>query len=180
VSCLTPVLGAGAEIFHMCWLHFEGDNAALNFDRARALLYGTMPVADLGLERAPRPATGCLGTHTKWCQCYYFSESAFSRYRETLDGVVLSRPGRLMLCVNSLSPQASRFRASSMARAFSESMVDPDRWERHRIAFILDPTIDRQDHATCLEYLRQKYHTGPLVAAPGTLSASGQGTPLGR
>jgi hypothetical protein len=173
----APGPSTSAEPFHLSWVLFHGDNAALEADRARARLYGTVALAELGLAGQHRAGPAPLGNHPRCHQCYYYANSAFSRHRDTLDAVVLSRPGRLILCINSLSSKASRFRASSMARAFSESLVDPDRWERSRIAFILDPAFDRQNDALCLEHLRHKYGTGPLVVMRESLPASGDASP---
>ncbi len=154
----------GPEPFHLGWIQFEGENADREFDAARARLYGTVPIADCSLVVEPR-AEGLLPeARTRCRQCYYFVEGAFARHRDALDAVLLSRPSRLMLCLNSLSSKATRFRASSMARAFSGSLVDPDRWEKSRIAYVLDAQVDRTDQPACLEHLRQKYHTGPLIA----------------
>jgi hypothetical protein len=163
----------GGEIFHLSWVLFDGDEAANHVDRARAALYGTVPITDLGLEQGHESPLAWAGTYPKACPCYYFTEGAFSRYGDALDAVVLSRPGRLVLCVNSLSSNVRRFRASSMAHAFSGSVVDPNRMESSRIAFVLDESIDRTDRAACLEHLRHKYHTGPLVPLPGSVEPSG-------
>jgi hypothetical protein len=150
----------------MFWFHFEGEAAPLNFARAKASLFGTMTVADLGLREAAPTGAASAGPDVKRHQCYYFTESIFSRYRQSLDAVVLSRTCRLLLCINSLSPNAPRFRASALAHAFSESLVDPDRWEKSHIAFVLDGRIDRRNPERCLGYLQRKYRTGLLVALP--------------
>jgi hypothetical protein len=152
--------------FQISWVHFEGEDAGLELDRARASLYGTVVLAELGAEPVSR-ASVALGTErSQRRQCYYFTEGVFSRCRDTLDAVILSRSSRLLLCVNSLAERAVEFRTSSLARAFSESVVDPDRWERSHLAYILDGAIDRRDRARCLKYLREKYHTGRLVTLP--------------
>jgi hypothetical protein len=163
---------APPDAFRMFWFHFEGEEAPLNFDRARARLFGTMAIADLGLREATPAESIHPRPDLQRRQCYYFTESIFSRYRDSLDAVVLSRTCRLLLCINSLSPNACRFRASAMARAFSDSVVDPDRWEKSKIAFVLDGRIDRRNPETCLGYLQQKYHTGHLVALPESRPAT--------
>jgi hypothetical protein len=167
ISAQAAVGGSAAEPFHLSWVLFQGEDAPHDFDCARVKLYGTKPLAELGLPPGRQASPGPLGAHPRCRQCYFYTDSVFSRHRDTLDAVVLSRPGRLILCVNSLSPRAARFRASSMARAFSESLIDPERWEKSHIAFILDPGINRRDDTACLEYLRHKYGTGPLTVIPG-------------
>jgi hypothetical protein len=86
------------DYFHIAWLHCSGQDPDIHWDRFHATLYGTDTLVSLRRDSLIR--------------CYFFRDSAFFRWKETLDGAFLTTLKNGQLCINSLSPRADIFRRS--------------------------------------------------------------------
>ena len=116
----------------------------------RGSLYGLVDVLDMENKN----------TRT----CYYFGFSEFFRYRDVLDGAILTAGYNLLqLCINNLSPRANEFRKSPLVEVFSEGVLDPTQLEKQNKAYIADCDVDRCDKAQVLAYLQSKYQKGWLI-----------------
>ena len=133
--------------FLTIWIHLEGDDPAFQMEQFRGAAYGVSNVIDLD------------GAPTR--ECYYFYNSDFHRYREALDGIILSRSesteAKAQLLVNNLSPRAGRFLSSMLARQFAGAVIDPTRLERAGTIYIADCDADRKMLGGVVAYLQEKY-----------------------
>ena len=119
-------------------------------DRFRATLFGTTNIIDLGPTRDTR-----MG--------FFFGLNDFYRFRDVLDGAILSVETSCQLCINSLSLQAEKFRESGFVRAFANGLCDPTVLEKQGKAYIVDGDVDRRDKRKALGYISGKYGRDRLM-----------------
>ncbi|MCI0330963.1 MAG: hypothetical protein L0196_08480 [candidate division Zixibacteria bacterium] len=153
--------------FQIVWLHCEGQNPSIHWERFHATLYGTETLV----------SRGCGSM--LWC--YYYYDSSFFRYREKLDGALLtkfenelvlndataeaSEGMEVQLCINSLSSRADLFRRSELAKKLSQALCDPIS-EESRGALIADCDFDRKIPIEIIKYLKTKYKISHLQVMP--------------
>lgn len=158
--------------FAVLWLHSWGRNAELLMDRFRATLFGTTNLIDLGTTRDTR--TG-----------FFFGFNDFHRFRDVLDGAILSVETECQLCINSLSARVSEFRQSGFVKTFAKGLCDPTAQEERGEAYIVDCDMDRRNKQEVLKYVRGKYgrsrlidmdltHHSGMMAIPGTGQANAE------
>lgn len=136
--------------FGLLWLHSAGDCPGVKMRQFRATLYGMTNITDLEGDSYHRP-------------CYYFYNSDFFRYRDALDGAILSAGDQAQLCINNLSPRAAALRDSDLAKAFAGRVLDPEAEQARGEAYVADTDADRRDPEVVLQYLRQKYGRSKLL-----------------
>lgn len=99
--------------------------------------------------------------------CYYFHESAFYSYRNSLDGAILTDGETAQLCINSLSARVEKFRESELVIGLSNGLCDPQNLEGlSDHVLIADCDIDRKMSDQVLSYLQRKYNLDHLQAIP--------------
>ncbi len=135
------------KFFHIAWLHCSGQDPKIHWDRFHATLYGTDTLMSLRRDSL--------------MLCYFFRDSAFFRWKESLDGAFLTTLEEGQLCINSSSPRATEFRRSEFVSRFSEALCDPQR-EQNEGALIADCDIDRKNTDALLTYLKSKYELDHL------------------
>jgi hypothetical protein len=140
------------DSFRVIWLHSAGQDPCLHYKRFHSTLFGTENLVSLSL---PHIIT-----------CYYFHESAFFRWRDSLDGALLTYENTAQLCINSLSNRAEQFRQSELVVNLSEGLCDPKLEESNDHVMIVDCDIDRNESEKVLSYLRVKYHLNHLQTIP--------------
>lgn len=89
--------------------------------------------------------------------CYYFDHSEFYRFRDSLDGAIVSSLDEGKLCLNTLSARYESLRKSGLARSVGNGLCDPVSLTADGSAWIVDGAIDRLDENAVLRYLSEKY-----------------------
>ena len=139
--------------FRLMWFTATGPLAVGKYEQFMATLYGRTNILEMS-------ASG-------YRRCYYFRHSDFFRRAEVIDGAVVAHTdGRSIsakLCLNSLSPRFQVLRNSPVLTPFGTAVEDPESLEAEGTAFVLDAALDRKHEGPLLEYLQQKYGTGPLM-----------------
>lgn len=130
--------------FHVIWLHSTGRDAYLHNMRFHASLFGTQDLFSLRKR----------GLIT----CYYFHESIFYSYRNSIDGVILSYHDKGQLCVNTLSSRLGNFRNSDLYKSFVKGLCDPEIMQNRKGIMIADCDLDRKESNKIINYLCEKYH----------------------
>lgn len=132
--------------FHVLWIHCDGRDPDFYRRRFTATMYGIQELFTIDDDRP-------------LITCYYFHNSSFFRYRDSLDGVILSSGPSIQLCVNSVSLRSNSFRASELFRAFerNKGLLDPILYEGDKDFMTVDSGIDRHDRDKVLDYLKEKY-----------------------
>jgi len=138
--------------FRIVWLHCEGFNSETHFYQYKSSLYGLMTIFPLEQEHL--------------YDCYYFTSSDFYKYKDTLDGAIISYPGNLLICVNNLSVRYSGFKISPLIKMFNNKHLDPINEEIKGIALIVDSSIDRNNPNEVIKFLEDKYKLGRLTPMP--------------
>jgi hypothetical protein len=139
---------------HIPWLHCDGLDAALHYERFRATLFGTQKLISSGVPNV--------------LECYYFHNSAFFRHRDLLDAAIVSHedirdPGlALQLCVNSLGSRIARLRRTQLYQQLGEGRCDPDELAARNLGMIADASCPRDSESNTLTYLRTKYQLDHL------------------
>lgn len=131
-------------IFRLAWFMAIGHNASAKMHQFESTLYGSTTLVDWS-------ENGTAG------DCYYFYNSDFHRYRQSLDGAIVSTQQELKLCLNNYSPRYENLKASSLVRAFANGVCDPVQREEAGEAYIVDSEVDRNNLQDVLDYLRRKY-----------------------
>jgi len=95
--------------------------------------------------------------------CYYFVNSSFYRYKDRIDGAVISSLNKYALCINNYSPNYNSFKRSSFCEAFKDGVIDPIEREKKDSAYIADTEIDRRNKGEVLKYVQEKYKKSKLI-----------------
>jgi hypothetical protein len=135
------------ELLRLVWLLATGHLAEPRMLQFEATLYGSSPiVSSQGASDA-----------------YFFYNSDFFRYRETIDGAIISTETEAKLLLNPLSPRYAPLKASSLPKHLGNAVVDPIELESCGKAFIVDGYVDRTDGDAVLSYLRGKYGIADIM-----------------
>lgn len=171
VRDVAAQLGAHAaaeDCICLAWFVTVGYGASARRDQVEATLYGSTTVADWSDGGGAAP-------------CYYFTYSDFFRFKEVLDGAVVSNFSEARLLLNNHSRNYARLRHSSLRAKFGEGVCDPPMAESEGKAFIVDGDVDRVDEGEVLTFLRKKYKQDKLTniamheLSVGTLVPAGAG-----
>lgn len=139
-----------AKYFHVLWIHCSGSDPNFHHTRFKATLFGTQDLFSLRVE--PK------------ITCYYFHNSSFFKYKDNLDGVILTTESSMQLCINSLSSRVEAFRSSELTEAFrrKQYLHDPDTYSNDADFMIVDCDIDRNNKNEVLNYLMKKHELDHL------------------
>jgi hypothetical protein len=140
------------KTYRVLWLHCDGQKPKIHWERFHSTIYGTETLVSRGFSLI---------------RCYYFYESAFYKWRNELDVVLLTTLHELQLCINTISPRVGEIRASQLVHYLSDALCDPNR-EETLGAIIADCNIDRSKESEILEYLKKKYKLDNLQKIPLT------------
>jgi hypothetical protein len=131
------------------WLCAIDDAQKAKYEQFKAALYGKTQMFDLDGDGFHRP-------------CYFYRDSDFFRYRNTLDAAIVSTHTEVELCFNPFSVKNAEFQTSTFAKIFKDSVCDPIRDESKGYAYIVDSDIDRKNENAVMTYLRNKYNAPKL------------------
>ena len=140
--------------FHIAWFMAVDYNSSSTMHQFKAALYGSMTLVDFS-----------TGTHGV---CYYFENSDFYRFRDNLDGAIVSSQEELILCINTLSPRYSEFRQSPICRVLESGLCDPEELAQQGVAYIVDGDMNRGNKEEVLAYLQNK-HQQPMLTDMGMI-----------
>lgn len=141
--------------YRLIWVHCNGLGYSATREQILAGIYGAETVVNWGDKDA------LSGT------CYYFRESQFYKYRNELDGVIIScRNSEVQICLNDHSPRYDLIRQTSLVRNFKGGVCDPPHKDREGTAFLVDNAVDRRDANAVLAYLKLKYKAEKLMLMP--------------
>lgn len=135
---------ATPDDLRLIWFECRGRDQESQWQQVFGTCYGSTNVFDLKDKTFQR-------------ECYYFRESAFFRWRESLDGAVLFSGDNGALYLNSYSPRYPRLKDSGLARAFAPAVVDPLKLELEGHAAIADCETPRSQPDRVVQYLAEKY-----------------------
>lgn len=135
--------------FQLAWFHSEGYAADAHMEQFEIALYGSTTIVDWSENGSAR-------------QCYFFTNSDFFRYRQVLDGAIVSTPAQVKLCLNPLSENYTQLKESFICAALQEGICDPYAYEAEGIAYVVDGDVDRNDKNSVLDFLRKKYEQEKL------------------
>jgi hypothetical protein len=135
------------NVLRIVWLLATGHLAEPRMLQFEATLYGLAPI--VSSER-----TG---------DCYFFYNSDFYRFREILDGAIVSTESEAKLLLNPLSPRYAQLKSSTLPKHLGKTVVDPIELESLGKAFLVDDEVDRGDKEAVLRYLRKKYGLEDLM-----------------
>lgn len=141
------------EMYRILWLHATGHDPELHFRRFQSTLFGTETLFSLRLSHI--------------INCYFFHDSAFFRWREQLDGAIISFQNNGQLCINPLSPLSNKLRVSDISAGMARGIFDPAKSDGIADGtMIADCETDRSDIAATLQFLQTKYSVEHLQAMP--------------
>lgn len=138
--------------FNLAWFHCEGRDASTTMDLFENTLYGKAFVfdADDGTDKA--------------YDCYYYYEKAmFNKYKDVLDGAVISMDGSLKVLINLYSPKYKAFKNSSLCTFFKDGVQDPLEREKKQEGIFVDERMCRKDINISLQ---EKYDMKRLFIMP--------------
>ena len=137
------------DILRIVWLLATGHIAEPRLHQLEATLYGLTTLVDWSNQRA--------------CNCYFFYNSDFFRYRDVLDAAIVSTESEVKLLLNPLSPRYAQIKNSSLPNHLGKAVVDPIEIEKEGKAFFVDSDVDRSDKEAVLRYLREKYKSDNIL-----------------
>lgn len=116
-------------------------------------LYGQKFIIPLGNNNVPPPR-----------YCFYYSFSDFYRYRDIIDGAIVSNGSSLKFCLNSFSTAYNSADGNLFAKRFPK-VVDPIQQEKEGVAYLMDSDIDRRNIDELNAYLQNKYDLEKVTQA---------------
>ncbi len=131
------------KIIRVPWLLCTGHSAEARMDQFEATLYGSRSIMNLD--------KGGMRT------CYFFANSDFYRYRDSLDGAIVSTDSTARLLLNPYSKLFTELARSSLSKLKELNAVNPTNEETEGRAYIVEGDLNRNDEALVLSYLRSKY-----------------------
>jgi hypothetical protein len=138
----------GEDVLRLVWLLATDYLAEPRLDQFEATLYGSAYL--YSVERQGN--------------CYFFYNSDFFKYRETLDAAIVSTMSMGKLLLNPLSPRYEKMKSSSLIGHFKEgSVIDPILIEKDGLAFLVDSNVNRSDEAAVLQYLKEKHNIDKMI-----------------
>lgn len=136
--------------YRIVWLCAMDDAQKAKFEQFKAAIYGKTQMFDLDGNAYHRP-------------CYFYRDSDFFRYRNTLDAAIVSTFTEVELCFNPFSAKNHEFKNSTLVKLFKDSVCDPIKDESEGYAYIVDSDIDRKNENAVMSYLRDKYNAPKLT-----------------
>lgn len=131
------------KIIRVPWLLCSGHSAEARMDQFEATLFGSRSIVNMD--------EGGMRT------CYFFTNSDFYRYRDSLDGAIVSTESIARLLLNPYSKRFPELAQSSLFKLKELNAVDPTTEEKDGVAYIVEGDIDRNDEEVVLSFLRSKY-----------------------
>ena len=140
--------------FKIIWLHSIGAHSYNHMEQFKQALYGIKILVDFDYEDGTR-------------ECYFFEQSDFYRYRNIIDGAILTRDGNLQFCLNPLSENFEKLKKSSLVTSLDNSnQLDPLQLAKIDKIYYADNDMPRGDNTASLDYLREKYGYSNLMIMP--------------
>ncbi len=140
------------QTFRIVWIHCSGMSYEATREQIISGIYGSVTLADFGNKKA---FSGL---------CYYFNESHFFKYKETIDAVIIScKNEEVQMMLNNHSPRFNAIKNSMLAKCFNLGLYNPIEKEKNGEAFLVDSSINRNDIKGVLQYLKEKYKTEKLM-----------------
>ena len=127
--------------FRIVWLLATGHLAEPRMLQFEATLYGLAPIVSSQGAR----------------DSYFFYNSDFYRFREIIDGAIVSTESEAKLLLNPLSSRYAELKSSSLPKHLGKAVIDPVELESQGKAYLVDSDVDRDDKEAVLNYLRKKY-----------------------
>jgi hypothetical protein len=140
---------ADGEEFRFVWLHADGREKELLVERFICTLFGKAEIYDLGEARRVRK------------DCYYFDHSDFFKYREQLDGAIISFNDQIRFAINNHSPKYEDVLSSGFVQSVGEDyLIDAIQMEQQGKIWTADCDLDRRNEDAILAYIKEKYSLG--------------------
>ncbi|MEP1740539.1 MAG: hypothetical protein ABJI60_20190 [Kangiellaceae bacterium] len=137
------------EEIRIVWLHAHGSQREALVEKFLCTLYGKADIYDWAEGRYDNK------------DCYYFDHSDFFRYRDSIDGAIISLEGGMAFAINNFSPKYDILLESEFTRGFSKSsLINPIQLESEGKVWLIDCDLDRKDEDTLLNFLIDKYSLG--------------------
>lgn len=130
--------------YRLIWLAAVGRKQEAKIEQFQATLYGSTNIFELGSSEQLKT-------------CYYFRNSDFFRYRDTLDAAILSWDNSARLCLNTYSPRYQQLKESILCQHFGRAVCDPIVEENSGVSYLVDSDVDRKNTQDVLGYLCTKY-----------------------
>lgn len=138
------------EVFRLLWLFVDSSVAEAHFEQFESTLYGSTSLVDWGEDRKS-------GT------VFYFYNSDFYRYKDSIDAAFISNRKELKFCLNSYSPRYKRLKSTQLFLNLPGGIIDPLELEANGTGFIADTNIDRKERSAVTKYVVEKYNLSDLT-----------------
>ena len=137
------------NVLRIVWLFCTGHLAEPRMEQFQKTLYGSATLVDWN-------NSGRSG------ECFFFYTSEFYRYRDVLDGAIVSSDSeggflKAKLLLNPLSTRYEQMKSSSLLKHFGNGVIDPSAMAEKDECFIVEGNVDRDDRETVINYLIDKY-----------------------
>ncbi len=133
--------------YRVIWFHCEGIDAEVARTRLHATLYGTQKLVSTEIQNV--------------VTAYYFWNSAFHRFRDDLDGVVISVNGAAQLFLNQFSAKLAPVQGTAFVRRFGPPFLPVEKSDEKDL-MVCDPGAPRGDAGAMVEFLRRKHSLAHL------------------
>jgi hypothetical protein len=150
----APPVYTDPDAFNIAWFHCEGSDAETYMEIFENILYGKVYAADFE-DNTSDIAWGCY---------FYKPIAMFLKYKDVIDGAVITMDGTIKVFPNILSEKYEKLQNSSMFITFKEGVNDPLKMEERGKALIIDDSLDRTNlHSEIIKkYKLKSFRTFPM------------------
>ena len=89
--------------------------------------------------------------------CYFYEYSDFMRFKDIIDGAVITNGRNLNVCINPISKNYEMVKKSKLVNIFKEGVLDPKDLIKKNKIHILPESIDRSRKSEIKKYIKEKY-----------------------
>ena len=132
------------QVFRLLWLYCGSHLAEAHFEQFHSSLYGSTSLVDWA-------ENGKSGT------VYYFYNSDYFRFKDSIDGAFISTSKKMQFCLNTYSPRYESLKRSELIKKLPGGIIDPFEEEKEGNGFIVDTDVNRNDRATVTDFIIKKY-----------------------
>ena len=129
-----------------------GFHQSVQLSKFETTLYGDKDIIPMGDE-----------FHKGIKKCFYFTDSDFYQYKDTIDGALVLGGEFSRLCINNLSVNYPDSKESNFVKAFHPNVLDPLDLEKIGEAYIVEGEINRSDDQAVTRYICEKYGLKKIV-----------------
>ncbi len=97
--------------------------------------------------------------------CFYYDLNDFMRFKNVIDGAIITNGQQLRICLNSVSPNYEEVKKCDVVKIFDKGVNDPIELEKIKKIMLMPESINRKKKDEVKEYIKKEYKIEKFVEA---------------